>query len=162
MEAYPMANLRANLRAKVFVTVLAALGFVAAGMMDDANARQSGGGGGGGRGGASFSASAGGGGARFAASAAGFGVSARAVSSASRVAFSAGSARASQFVATRPTVVHRRHRGHGAYFVGYAPITYGFVTQRYDHCRWLRVRYEDTGLRKWRLRYEACRDGDDD
>jgi hypothetical protein len=150
---------------KVRVSVLlAAVGLILVSAGSEVSARQSHGGGGGGRsGGASFSAHSGGGGARFAASAAGFSVGARAAHiSAPRASFSAGntSAHVNRFVGARP-VAHRRHR-HGAFFVGFAPSAYGYVTRSYDHCAWLRVRYEETGLRKWRLRYEACRDGDDD
>lgn len=63
---------------------------------------------------------------------------------------------------------HTRHvRGRGGYY-GYATglgvplVSYGYFTEVGNGCRWLRARYEATGLRKWRLRYQACVAGDDD
>ena len=129
-------------------------------------------------GGAAFSANAGGG--RFAASAGGGSFSARAAAPAQRSAavasfravapagiirsagFRAGQSR-EHFV--RFSGEHRRHnyfRGYGyvAAFGSVPLVSYGYASS-YNSCRWLKARYEDTGLRKWRLRYEDCLAGDD-
>ena len=55
---------------------------------------------------------------------------------------------------------HRRSYGYVA-AIGIPLVSYGYVTNAYRPCAWLKARYEETGLRKWRLRYETCRDGDD-
>ena len=156
------------------VTVVAALAMASA-----AQASGRGGGGGGhsagghGGGGASFAAHTGGGGAGFSARAGG-----------ARFIASAGPARVG--VVNRANFVRRdrdgdgrRHRrgyyagfgGYGVYAAGYGgygvydydvPVVgYGYFNS-YDRCRSLRARYKETGLRKWRIRYEACRNGDDD
>jgi hypothetical protein len=177
--------------AKVRISALAAaVGLLLASAASEVKARQAHGGSGGRSVGTSFSAHAGGGGARFATSVAGFSVAARATHlSVPRVSFNAGHAPAHRSVA-RPAhvsiprasfsavaqvkhhqlkhhfasthaVSHRRSR-HGAYVAGFAPVAYGFVGRSYGHCAWMRVRYEETGHKKWWHRYIACRDGDDD
>ncbi len=65
---------------------------------------------------------------------------------------------------TRTNQVHYRHhrRSYGyVAAIGIPLVSYGYVTNTYRQCAWLKARYEETGLRKWRLRYETCRDGDD-
>jgi hypothetical protein len=62
---------------------------------------------------------------------------------------------------------HRRFRGYGPGYgyvaaIGVPLVSYAYYNTTYRSCAWLKARYEDTGLRKWRLRYEACLDGDDD
>ena len=51
--------------------------------------------------------------------------------------------------------------GYGGYDYDVPVVGYGYFNS-YDRCRSLRARYKETGLRKWRIRYEACRNGDDD
>ncbi len=163
---------------RTFATVVATtlLFGLGSAMLADASARQSHGGGrsagghsGGGHasfaprsGSAHVSARASGGGvSHFSASAAGFNFSARAGSGSPFVGVAphrfiahAGSGR-----------VHHRHPGRSYGYVaaiGVPLVSYGYVANSYRHCAWLKARYEETGLRKWRLRYEACRDGDDD
>jgi hypothetical protein len=105
--------------------------------------------------------SGGGGAARFSASAAGFSFSARAGSAPAFVGVAP-----QRFSAHAGTGrVHHRHHGRGYGYVaaiGIPLVSYGYVSSSYHHCAWLKARYEDTGLRKWRQRYEACRDGDED
>ncbi len=58
----------------------------------------------------------------------------------------------------------RGHRHHGGYYGTYGD-NYGyttFISGYASRCGWLRARYEDTGLRSWRQRYQACLDGDED
>lgn len=133
-------------------------------------ARQSGGGRSGG-GHASFAASAGG--ARVAARATG-GNAAHFRASAAGFSFSAGahapsriSVNTAHFKSGHIKTGHVRHRSHGRYYgyvaaLGIPLVSYAYVSNSYRSCAWLKERFEDTGLRKWRVRYEACVDGDDD
>ena len=150
---------------KTFATAVAA-GLLIGGTLitsSDAEARQAGGGGRSGGGHASFAASAGG--ARVAARASG-GNAAHFRASAAGFSFAAGARAPQRFSAGVHTGrVHRR--SYGGYYgyaaaIGIPLVSYAYVANTYRSCAWLKERYEDTGLRKWRLRYEACVDGDDD
>ena len=55
---------------------------------------------------------------------------------------------------------HHRGFDNAAAFIGVPLVGYGYVSS-YNQCGWLWSRYEETGLRRWRLSYEACVDGGD-
>ena len=110
-------------------------------------------------GGASFAAHAGGGGVSFAARAGGV----RFVGAPAPVRVAAFTRGHFVGVGDRDHGRHRRvYAGYGGYGYYDVPfVSYGYFSS-YDRCGKLRALYKETGLKKWRLRYEACRDGDDD
>ena len=162
---------------------LAAIAFAALVSVHDASARQGHGGGSGFGGGASMSGARGGfaGGSahparatfhsdsRFAATGTGFNPGARAVLPAFRPAVAyvvhvPASARRVVSGDRKGLHKHVHARRFATGFVGAPLIGYGYVASynsAYNRCRWLKARYEDTGLRKWRLAYEACLEDDD-
>jgi hypothetical protein len=151
------------------VALAVVFGLASAILPGDANARGGGGGHGGGArasfGGGSFSGGArasfhgGGGGVRFSAPAR------------QAAAFVGGAPRQAHGVVSGGHHVHHGRRGHrhgGGGYYGYygSSYAYGYATfisgRSYNSCGWLKARYEDTGLRKWRIRYQECLAGDDD
>ncbi len=148
------------------VAMAAVLGLATAMLPGAANARAGGGGHAGGArasfGGGNFS-----GGARASFSGGGVRYSAPARST---VAFASVSPRrqSHSFVSGGQSAHHGRRGRRGSSYYGIYGATYAygygaFVSGRsYNSCGWLKARYEATGLRKWRIRYHDCLNGDDD
>ena len=167
--------MRRKLAAIAAMALISGLATVA--LVNDASAR----GGGGGHGGGGARASSGGGGSfsggRASFSGGGFKGGAAFSGGGGSARIASGPRFQANFVGVRPAHVagyvnsgrgfhngKRGHRHNGGYS-GYYGYGYGYTTfvsgYAYNSCGWLRARYEDTGLRTWRLRYQACINGDD-
>ena len=148
------------------ILAIAMAGLTGFGSLSEASARQFAAGGGAGfgvRGGAGgFAAPVSGGRAPFAVRAmpGNFGV--RAVAPAVRPVASYGYKMHSGGGAVFRRRGHHRGFDNAAAFIGVPLIGYGYgYVSSYNPCAWLWSRYEETGLRQWRLRHQACRGGDD-